>query len=241
MNYNKPIDERTKMTTKLTAPKPKTPLAKSNKETKQAKQTETDQSKSERYAKISLSASHMHAILADGFTNAILPDAKICEVTSALKGKIETVQAGDMTTIEAMLIGQAQALQTMFVCLGRQAVSKTQLAQYTAFMNLALKAQSQSRATIQALVELKYPKQTNFVKQANIANGHQQINNNAPAADHKETSTRAPAHTPAKEINNQPNELLEVNNGSQNMDGRTTQTTIPKNKAMATLAAQHRG
>ena len=146
-----------------------------------------------------------------------------------------------MTTIEAMLIGQAQALQTMFVCLGRQAVSKTQLAQYTAFMNLALKAQSQSRATIQALVELKYPKQTNFVKQANIANGHQQINNNAPAADHKVTSTRTHAPAPAKEIDNQPNELLEVNNGSQNMDGRTTQTTIPKDSAMATLEAQHRG
>ena len=107
-----------------------------------------------------------------------------------------------------MLIGQAQALQTMFVCLGRQAVSKTQLPQYTAFMNLALKAQSQSRATIQALVELKYPKQTNFVKQANITNGHQQINNNAPAPSTKETSTRAPAPALAKEINNQPNELL---------------------------------
>jgi PDZ domain-containing secreted protein len=44
-------------------------------------------------------------------------------------------------------------------------------------MNMALKAQSQSRATIQALTELKYPKQATFVKQANIAGGNQQVNN----------------------------------------------------------------
>ena len=226
------------MTTKLTKPKAKTPLAKP---TKLAKPTETDQAKSKRYADISLSASYMNAILCDGFTKSILPEANISEVASALKGKIENVQAGDMTTIEAMLIGQAHALQTMFVSLGRQAAIKTQLAQYTAFMNLALKAQSQSRATIQALVELKYPKQTNFVKQANIANGHQQINNNVTSLDNNVTSTRTPAHAPAKEISNQPNELIKVNNGSQTMDNRAAQTAIPKYKAMATVATQHRG
>ena len=216
---------------KKTALTNKTPLAK---QAKQTKQTETDQSKSERYAGISLSASYMNAILGDSFTNPILPDAAITDVASALKDKIATVQAGDMTSIEAMLIGQAHALQTMFVSLGRQAASKTQLVQYTAFMNLALKAQSQSRATIQALTELKYPKQATFVKQANIANGHQQINNGHAS---NETSTRAPA----KEISNRPNELIEVNNGSETMDKRAAQTAIPKDKAMATVAAQHRG
>ena len=135
-----------------------------------------------------------------------------------------------MKPIEAMLIAQAQALQTMFVSLGREAVGKTQLNQYTAFMNLALKAQSQSRATIQALIELKYPKQATFVKQANIANGHQQVNN----------ATNTHTHAHARENTNQPNELLEVNNGSEKMDRRTTQTTIPKNKAMAAMATQHR-
>ena len=74
----------------------------------------------------------------------------------------------------------------MFVTLGRMAAIKTSLSQYTAFMNMALKAQSQSRATIQALIELKYPKQATFVKQANIANGNQQVNNM--------TSTHARAH-----------------------------------------------
>ena len=202
------------MTTKTVITKKKAPLAKQDK-----------QSESENYAKVSLSASHMAAILADSFSSTILPKAEIADVASALRDKITIIQNGDMQPIEAMLIGQAQALQTMFVTLGRMAASKTQLAQYTAFMNMALKAQSQSRATIQALTELKYPKQATFVKQANIANGNQQVNN--------VTSTHAHAH--AKEIEHQPNELLrEMNNATLDTSG--TATPCATNQAMATVA-----
>ncbi|MDX1915065.1 MAG: hypothetical protein SFU55_05730 [Methylophilus sp.] len=202
------------MTTKKVTTKNNAALA------KQAKQSE-----SERYAKVSLSPATMSAVLADSFTTNIFPDLEISDVASALRDKITTIQAGDMQPIEAMLIGQAQALQTMFVSLGRQAACKTQLNQYTAFMNLALKAQSQSRATIQALTELKYPKQATFVKQANISNGHQQVNNT--------NNTHAPAH--ASENSNQPNELLEVNNGSQTMDITAATTTSATDPAMATV------
>lgn len=189
------------------------------------------QSESERYANASLSASTMSAALSADFTKSMFPDVNLADSISVLSSKIATIQNGDMQPIEAMLIGQAQALQTMFVTLGRKAVAQTQLPHYTAFMNMALKAQSQSRATIQALTELKYPKQATFVKQANIANGHQQVNN--------ATNTHAPAHAEEKTI--QSNELLEAKNGSKTMDNRATQTTIPKDKAMATLDAQHRG
>ena len=112
------------------------------------------QSESEHYAKVSLSPTTMSAVLTEAFTNKIFPDTKIADVATILKDRITNIQDGDMKPIEAMLIAQAQALQTMFVSLGREAVGKTQLNQYTAFMNLALKAQSQSRATIQALIEL---------------------------------------------------------------------------------------
>ena len=189
----------------------------------------SEQTDSERYAKISLTASTMSAVLSDAFTKKLFPSSDLVDVANVLSEKITDIQNGDMKPIEAMLIAQAQALQTMFVSLGRDAVAKTQLNQYTAFMNLALKAQSQSRATIQALVELKYPKQATFVKQANIAQGYQQVNN----------ATNTHAH--AKEITNQPNELLEVNHGSEKMDDRATQTAIAKDKAVETVAAQHRG
>jgi hypothetical protein len=44
-------------------------------------------------------------------------------------------------------------------------------------MRFALKVQNQCRGTLQALVQLKQPSNTIFVKQANIAQGHQQVNN----------------------------------------------------------------
>ena len=187
--------------------------------------------KCEHYARVSLSASTMSAVLSDSFTSGIFTDLSIAEVSSQLSDKIKVIQNGDTKSMEAMLFGQAQALQTMFVSLGRKAAGQSQLPHYIAFMNLALKAQSQSRATIQALTELKYPKQATFVKQANISNGNQQVNN----ANSIQTP---PAH--AKEIINQPNELLEANNDSEKMDGGTAQTTIYQDKAMEALATQHR-
>ena len=200
-------------------------VTKSTRAEKDALAKQDEKAESERYTKISLSASFMSAAISDSFSSALLPDAKMGDVASALSDKISTIQNGDMKPIEAMLIGQAQALQTMFVTLGRMAAIKTSLPQYTAFMNMALKAQSQSRATIQALTELKYPKQATFVKQANISNGHQQVNN--------ATNTHAPA--PAKEIEHQPNELLrEMNNATLDTSGTATPSTT--NQAMATVA-----
>ena len=190
-----------------------------------AKQDE--KAKSERYAKASLSASTMSAVLSADFSKSIFPDVDLADSISALSEKISTIQDGDMKPIEAMLIGQAQALQTMFVTLGRMAAIKTSLPQYTAFMNMAFKAQSQSRATIQALTELKYPKQATFVKQANISNGHQQVNNT--------TSTHAPAPARAKEIENPHNELLEAQHDDW-LDNRKTTTPSATNQAMATVA-----
>ena len=81
---------------------------------------------SEHYAKVSLSPATMSAVLSEAFTSSIFPDTKIADVASALRDKITTIQNGDMQAIEAMLIGQAQALQTMFVSLGRQAAGRRQ-------------------------------------------------------------------------------------------------------------------
>jgi hypothetical protein len=45
------------------------------------------------------------------------------------------------------------------------------------YMRLALKAQSQCRATIETRAEIKNPRPIAFAQQANIANGPQQVNN----------------------------------------------------------------
>lgn len=47
-------------------------------------------------------------------------------------------------------------------------------------MRSSLKTQALSRATISALVGLNFPRQAMFVKQANIAQGPQQVNNGLP-------------------------------------------------------------
>lgn len=180
--------------------------------------------KTKQLNELSVSANMLNATLAKPFIDSIASDITLMNIVEGIKQQIAEVQAGDMASIEAMLVAQANSLQTMFVSLGRKAINQTSLPQYTAMFNLALKAQSQSRATIQALTELKFPKQTNFVKQANIANGHQQINN----------ATTALMPVRENEIKNQHNELLEVNHGIEKMDVGITQTTIPKDKAVAT-------
>lgn len=162
--------------------------------------------KSKRMAEGAVSADLLNASLAQTYYKNIFTDIDIIHLVKGIKLQIEEVKAGDMRSMERLLVAQANSLQIMFVSLGRMAINNNQLDQRTAYMNLALKAQSQSRATVQALVELKSPKQATFVKQANIANGNQQINNHKSNMNSNGSNTRARAHT--KEISNQPNELL---------------------------------
>jgi hypothetical protein len=214
----------------MTTKTPKQTTAKNTRAEKDALAKQEAKTRSISYAKVSLKASCMNAVISQAFASQLFPEIDLMDAMDCLKDKIKGITDGDMKPIEAMLIGQAQALQTMFVCLGKIASEKTSLQQYTAFMNLALKAQSQSRATIQALTELKYPKQTNFVKQANISNGHQQVNNGSLP-----TSTHAPAPARAFENENQPNELLERQHNEW-LDTAKTTTPSATNQAVATVA-----
>ena len=105
--------------------------------------------------------------------------ADITEVVDSLRDSTRKAREGDLSTLESMLISQATALQTIFSSYARRAQAQTQQRHLEAFMGMALKAQAQSRATIQAVIELKYPRQATFVKQQNVA--HQQQVNNGPA------------------------------------------------------------
>lgn len=98
-------------------------------------------------------------------------------VMEVIEKTTEQIKSGDMSRIEEMYLSQAIALEAIFARLARRATTAEYRAQFQTHMQLALKAQNQSRATLQALVQLKQPSQTTFVKQANIAQGHQQVNN----------------------------------------------------------------
>jgi hypothetical protein len=90
------------------------------------------------------------------------------------------------------------------------------------YMKLALKAQAQCRTILQTLTDVKNPQRVAFVKQANISNWPQQVNNGV--------SLRA------ENFNDQSNELLEVNDGER-LDTRATGETSGVNQNMKTVAA----
>ena len=144
------------------------------------------------------------AIVMDAYQGNIAGEVNLMALIESLQESTDKTKAGDLSNLEAMLIGQATALQTMFTSLAKRASHQEYLTQYGVYMTLALKAQAQSRATISALVDLKYPKQSaTFVKQANIANGPQQVNNGAFPDKY------AQAHAHTGDFETAPNKLLE--------------------------------
>lgn len=164
--------------------------------------------------------------------NLIGNNLDLGELISGLRRSCERVNGGNLSELEDMLVSQATALQTMFASLARRAAGQEQLRQYEAFMGLALKAQAQSRATISALVDLKFPRQATFVKQANIAHGPQQVNNRTSKQD-------GTAH--AQETQRQPNELLEEqSHGGSYMDTGATKAPARGHPEVATVEAIHR-
>lgn len=102
---------------------------------------------------------------------------------ATLRDQAAAVNGGDLSQAEAMLINQASALQALFVRMSEKAIVQTHIPNLEGFMRMALRAQSQCRATLETLATIKNPPQVSFVKQANIAAGPQQINNGvAPQA-----------------------------------------------------------
>lgn len=166
--------------------------------------------------------------------NILGKDVDLGELVTEMQTKFKEVSNGDLSTLEAMLIGQATALQTMFTSLAMRAANQEYLKQYGVYMALALKAQAQSRATISALVDMKYPKQAaTFVKQANISNGHQQVNNTAISRHH------AQAHAHTGDFQTAPNKLLKADHGNY-LDTRAQGAASQINPNMGTVGEVHR-
>ena len=166
------------------------------------------------------------AVVIDAFqSNIVGSDVKLMALIDALRKATDQSKAGDLSDLEAMLISQATALQAIFASFARRAVSQQYQKNLEAFMGMALKAQAQSRATISALVDLKYPRQATFVKQANIAHGPQQVNNG----------------THAKQLESQRNELLEdASYERAQLDAGTTPAATRGNSAVEALESVHR-
>ena len=108
--------------------------------------------------------------------------------------------AGKLDRYERMLASQALTLDCMFQNLAERAGRQQTLPGLETLLRMALKAQSQSRATVEALAAIKNPMP--YIRQANIAQGHQQVNNGRGRAR-------------AEKSESAPNKLLEVHDGQR--------------------------
>lgn len=204
----------------------------------QIEDDESKEAKAKNYAKLITSpefAALRVLSVAEG-KGQVFGDVDVSILASEMRNQAASVNRGDFSHAEAMLMNQATALQTLFSRMTERAMGADHLPNFETFMRMALRAQNQCRATIETLATIKNPPVI-FAKQANIANGHQQINNGTAAPERK-TSTRA------GKKQNQQNELLEVQHGGTTMDTRAARSasgTDPQLEAVGSLnGARHR-
>ena len=158
--------------------------------------------------------------------NKSLGELDLDSLNTTISSQIVSVQSNNLKAVESMLFAQATALESIFYSLSRRAIANIgNVEAFDGLLRLSFKAQSQSRATLETLGKIKNPQPIAFVRQANIANGHQQINNGS--------TTRAQENISA------PNELLEVKNG-QRMDTGTSSKTVGASPQLEAVEAVHR-
>ncbi|NMF98323.1 hypothetical protein GPA27_13110 [Aromatoleum toluolicum] len=147
-------------------------------------------------ADVATRADAMGALAGFRFTD-VLGDVDPSSLIAVMGEKIDATADGDMREPERMLMGQAVALQAMFTGLANRAALNMgkHLSATEAYLKLALRAQSQCRATLETLATMKNPPLV-IAKQANVTTGPQQINNGMTAPPR------------AGEIESEPNKLL---------------------------------
>lgn len=176
-------------------------------------------------AQFAVVGSVMNAATMADYARSTFGDLDSLACNDAIEEQAKKVINGDLSRLERTLTAQALALDAMFNNFARRAALN--IGEYIqaadTYARLAMKAQAQCRATIETIAEIKQPRAVAFVKQANIAHGHQQVNNGVPPARTENESTPT-------------NELLEADHG-QRLDTTTASTSKGIDTAMATVGA----
>lgn len=146
-------------------------------------------------ATVSLCPLLLNARTAIGFSTGLFGEPDIADSLVVMKDKVQQIQAGDLSEIEATLASQAITLNTIFNEMARRAAANLghNLQITESYLRMALKAQAQSRATMETLAEVKCPRAPTFVKQQNNAY-QQQINNENPTDSHSVPTDSLRAH-----------------------------------------------
>ena len=125
----------------------------------------------------------------------------LTELVGELREQMKAVTDGDLSRGEGMLVAQAHTLDQLFQRLTRQALGAEYVSNMETYLRLALKAQSNARATWEAISRLQNPS-VNYVKQANIAQ-NQQINVGNTTESEKQ-------NTPSKLLEHEQHERLDT-------------------------------
>lgn len=184
-------------------------------------------------AEVGLSPCGANAHTASLYAKAFAGEMHITDAIAIMANKAGKVQRGDLSDVEATLTAQAVALDAIFNGLANRAASN--MGQYIGacetYLRLALKAQSQCRATLETLAEVKYPKAATFVRQQNVA--YQQQVNNGIASD---SATNTHARTEENKLLQ--NELLEGQaDGRTHLDTRATPATGASDQTLEAVGA----
>jgi hypothetical protein len=148
--------------------------------------------------------------------DSALAKTSLTAMVGELSLHVNDAKAGNLNRPEAMLLSQAHALDVIFNSLAQRAGANigTNREAAETYFRMALKAQSQCRATLEALAEIKAPRSATFIKQANIAE-QQQVNNG--------NVTNGGTRSAHEKSSNQSNEVLELeaDHGERMVSGAT--------------------
>lgn len=162
-------------------------------------------------------AANAFLALTFGVPSGMLAPDELGDLHKELKQTVERTKAGGTDQADSLLTAQAVSLNQIFIELARR--SALNMNEYPraaeTYMRLALKAQSQCRTTLESLAEIRNPRPVAFVKQANIANGPQQVNNG-------EAVYQAEYEVPRAEVGTQQTKLLEENANVTRLDTRAS-------------------
>ncbi|HXG70464.1 MAG TPA: hypothetical protein VNJ04_07610 [Gemmatimonadaceae bacterium] len=150
----------------------------------------------------------------------------VTECDLAMLRVINEIKEGSLAPAEAILTAQALTLNAMFTNFAERARQAKLVETFEQSMRLALKAQSQCRATLETLAAIKNPPVV-FARQANISQGPQQVNN----------GTEAPSR--AKQFAPAPSKLLDGDHGER-LDEGTQGETVDCDHRLEPMEAVHR-
>ena len=204
----------TKKTTTATSPAKSDPNA--------FKVTESKDTRSQTLAKL-VAGGVLSAVTLKQFSGAG-EDLEVSDLVGEMKKAGDEAVAGDLGRVERMLANQMLTLDHLFNNLAQRSGRQDTFKGIEVLMRLALKAQAQARATAETLSVIKNPMP--YIKQANIAHGHQQVNNGQQA-------------TGAGNFQSEPNKLLEADHGER-LDIGAQAAASRGNQALEAVGAVHR-